>query len=240
MIRSNATIPNASVESALANISRRDSKPDVEVWRTRLQRLQALPGASNKLRQVAETRNAEQLADFLAECLFALVFAGLGHIVELEPVGDIGPDLRVSRNGADAFVEVTRFRSIYPGPKLASGTMEDTLPPYGNVERDINKVYAKALSKLHQLKLGASILAFWNDDADLEEIEASEAASCLLEDSRQGGSPLPPGLLFTVYSSANINVRQRTQIYCSPLQTLAYPYSCWLTDLDRSLIADLV
>ena len=127
-----------------------------------------MPGAESKFKLIAKAPDKEQLYDYLTEIKYALVFAGLGFQIEAEPLGKKGPDLRISRDDYSAFVEVKRFRRMYPGPPNISlpdeNFLDDTsfLEPYGNLGRDIKKTKCRIIEKFKQVSSGTSIIAFWN------------------------------------------------------------------------------
>jgi hypothetical protein len=45
-----------------------------------------MPGSKHLFRRIALTPDKEQLEDYFAEIRFALIFAGLGFQVEIEPM----------------------------------------------------------------------------------------------------------------------------------------------------------
>ena len=160
----------------------------------------AFPNAQVLLRRLAAAADIESLRDYLAELRYALVFRSIGCQVSWEPDGSAGPDLLVGL-GDDAFaVEVARFRAINDGPPPVG----DLLEPYGNLERDIAKSITKISGKLRQIGDHRGIVALWNDDDALEELEVGTAARELRE-SRQ----LPPErLVGVVYGSEWIGCQQ--------------------------------
>ena len=83
-----------------------------------LERIQRLPAGNQIFKRITSSSDREQLEDCLAEVRYALAFVGLGFQVEIEPLGRKGPDMRISRDGHQAVVEVTRFRKIYQGPPV--------------------------------------------------------------------------------------------------------------------------
>ena len=148
--------------------------------------------ANRKFRRIADAPNIEQLGDCLAEILYALIFAGLEFRVEIEPLGEEGPDLRISRDWKSAIVEIMHFRQIYPGPPKLSVSDEDAiLGTYGNPSRDIRKSIQKILKKISQVGNDESIIAIWNDDKDLEEIEVRHAINDLRDEATQHIQSLP-------------------------------------------------
>jgi len=208
------------------------------IWRARFERVQHMSGANQKFRRIADTSDKEQLGDYLAEVLFALIFAGLGFRVEIEPLGEKGPDLRILRDDHSAIVETMRFRKIYPGPPMLSLDETSILPVYGNLPRDIRKAFEKILAKFPQLSDEESIIAIWNDDEDLEEIEVEQAVLDLRNDATRQILSLPRGLSFVFYGSKWIGAQQ---LYCFPLRFLIEPHQAiWSKELENSRVGELV
>jgi hypothetical protein len=174
----------------------------IKVLHSHLKRVQEMPGANHLFNRIASTTDKEQLEDYLAEVSYALIFAGLGFLVEIEPLGRKGPDLRISRDGHQAIVEIMRFRKIYPGPPVLDLLNEITvLPEYGNPARDIRKAFQKIQKKFPQVGSEEVIIAIWNDEEELEEIEVEIAVSNLRRDAAQNIFSIPNQLLFVLYGS---------------------------------------
>ncbi len=234
-----------TADIALRKVSQSLTKRETQFWKTCFEWFQQMPGADSKFKHIAEVPDKEQLYDYLTEIKYALVFAGLRFQIEAEPLGKKGPDLRISRDGHKAVVEVKRFRRMFPGPPTVSlpdeNFLDDTsfLEPYGNPKRDIKKIISRIAEKFEQLDNGASIIALWNDDEDLEDIEVEQAAN-QLRDGAQGSLSLPDGLLFILYASPSILLGQRQQLYCFPLQTLEKLHMNWICELEKHSINALV
>ena len=194
---------------------------DIPYLQKQFERLHQMQNPNRMFVKIASASDKDQLEDYLAEVRYALVFAGLGFQVEIEPFGGKGPDLRVSRDGHQALVEITRFRKIYPGPAefdICDENDELELPDYGDVHRDVRKSFEKLLSKFSQVGDEQSIIAIWNDDGDLEEGEVKTAVNALCEDSEQHILSLPNGLLFVLYGSPWVRTIDHKQLYCFPLR----------------------
>jgi hypothetical protein len=173
--------------------------PEAPKWTELAAVAAALPNGMVLLRRLAAAPDIESLRDSLAELQYALVFRSIGCEVSWEPDGSAGPDLAVSVGG-DAFaVEVARFRPINDGPSPAGELLE----PYGNPERDIAKSITKISDKFRQVGDRRGIIALWNDDEALEDLEV-EIAARELRDSAQ----LPAGLVGVVYGSKWIGRQQ--------------------------------
>ncbi|MBU2536520.1 MAG: hypothetical protein ABIK32_07170 [Chloroflexota bacterium] len=217
-------------------------KNEMQLWQSRLEQVWQMPGASLKFKRIANVPDREQLYDYLAEIRYALVFTRIGFQVQLEPLGEEGPDLGISRDGHSAVVEVKRFRQVDPDPPKNSLSdkefLDDTflLEPYGDPERDIKKIISRIAEKFKQLGNRESIIAVWNDDE--KDIESEHALSELRNDVGQQRLSLPTGLLFVLYGSDW--QRPRQQFYCFPLRILGTPQSNWMQELESSFVYTLM
>ena len=207
----------------------------------RLRRLQQMPGSSRLLKRLASASDKEQFEDYLAELQYALIFTGLQFQVEIEPFGREGPDLRISRDDHQSVVEVTRFRKQYSGPPLVDSNSQDfLLEEYGNVERDIRKSFDKIKEKFKQIKYQDAIIALWNDEGDLEELEVEEAVSVLLNDVNRGTGSIPQGLSFIVYVGQK-SVRNHQELLCLPLPSNQKPHhKAWQRELTASTLREII
>jgi len=207
-----------------------------------LERIRQMPGASRLIRRIAAASDKEQLDDYLAEVRYALIFAGLEFQVEIEPFGSKGPDLRVSRDGQSASVEVMRFRKVYPGPPILDLENDNLLlPEYGNPPRDIRKAAEKIQAKFAQIGNEQAIIAIWNDEEELEELEVATAVNFMRQDAHRNVLSLPDGLLFVLYGSNAKHEGGQKQLYCFPLHYPRQPYQVvWQQELDSSLVHTLI
>lgn len=193
-------------------------------------------GSNRVFRRIAFAKDEEQIADSLAEIRFALIFAGLGFTVEFEPAGNQGPDLMVKRDGFDAIVEVKRFRQTNPDLPILNLNDEDlTLPVYGNIPRDVRRAFDKILDKFRQIEYRRGIIAIWNDDEELEDVETDTAVYNIRTDATNGLLKIPDGLLFVLYGSKWIGDKQ---LYCFPFQSLGQPFEIWKTELEQATVFD--
>ncbi len=217
-------------------------KNEAQLWESRLERAQQLPGVGSTFKRIADAPDREQLCDYLAEIRYALVFIGLGFQVQVEPLGKEGPDLEIARDSHSAVVEVKRFRQVDPGPPKISlsdkEVLDDTfiLEPYGDPERDIKKIISRIAEKFKQVGNKESIIAVWNDDE--KDIESEHALSELRNDATQQRLSLPNGLLFVLYGSDW--QRPRQQFYCFPLRILGIPHANWMQELESSFVYTLM
>jgi hypothetical protein len=197
-----------------------------------------MKGANKVFDRLASTVDKEQLADYLIEIHYALIFAGLGFKVEFEPSGSNGPDLGITRDGQQVVVEIMRFRKIYPGPPELDLSAENfILPTYGNPTRDIRKAFEKILAKFVQIGSQPRIIAIWNDDEDLEEVETKFAVNDIRSDAGQGILSLPDELLFVLYGSKRIGNKQ---LHCFPFHSLNELHQMWATELESATVSEYI
>lgn len=193
---------------------------------------------SNRVFQrIASAKDKEQIADSLAEIRYALIFAGLGFEVEFEPAGNRGPDLGIKRDGEEAVVEIMRFRKTNSEIPLLNLDDENfILPGYGNIPQDTHKAFGKILNKFRQVETQKGIIAIWNDDEVLDEIEPSIAVNWIRADVKNGLLSLPNSLLFVLYGS--IWQLGNKQLYCFSLQSLEQPFGTWKAELEKATVFD--
>jgi len=207
------------MEKALQRVTDLLGSRVAEGLRVYFARIAVMPGAGGLFRRIATAAGVEDLRDYLAEAEYALVFTGLGLEVSIEPHGRKGPDLSVTLGGEVTLIEVTRFRTVHEGPLAASGgNLLKILPVYGDPLRDIRKARDKIQDKFGQLQSGAGIIAIWNDDGDLEELEMREAIAELIADASDGAHDLPAGLKLVLYGSGFWSARRQQQFYLFPVR----------------------
>lgn len=201
-------------------------------------RFSKLDKSASKFKSIAQTPRRDQVLAYLAEIRYTLVFLGLGFDVEIEPLGrkQVGPDLKISRDGAHALVEVKYFADVHSNPpktvsleELLQGDF--LLERYGNPARDQRRIRDMILKKLEQLVEDTSILVLWNDKEDMEEGETECAVRQIQEEASSGLVSIPDSLLFIVYGSGWCG---RHQFYCYPLRETKEPYSQWMHELKTS------
>ena len=195
-----------------------------------------MPNASSNFKRIANASDREQLNDYLAEIRYALVFAGLGLQVHVEPLGKKGPDLKISRNGYEIFVEVSRFRLV----NLGTGKVSTHLEEYGNLEKEFIKTLEKILGKFRQVGDKNSVIAIWNDDECLDDLAARFAVKHLSDEKYRKVYRVPDNLLFVIYGSNWINISQKRQLYCYPLQVLKEPFLSLTKELESCKVSGLI
>jgi len=179
-------------------------------------------GSESLFSRIASAGGLNQVMDYLAEVRFGLVFRHLGFALAMEPSGRKGPDLEVSRGGVSALVEISRFVPANPGPPDSGGEL---LAEYGNPARDVAKSLAKIESKFRQLPGELSILALWNDDDALEELEMLEAVT-----TATALPDRPASLQFLLFGSAWH--RLGCDLLCFPFEPMNDSMQPWIDDLQ--------
>ena len=188
------------------------------------------PGSEFLFSRIGCASGQGQVLDYLAELLYALVFRYLGFSVKIEPLGRKGPDLEVSRGGLSAVVEVARFRPMNPGPPEFDGEL---LAEYGNPERDVAKSLAKLVGKFGQLHGQLSIIAIWNNDDALEELEMTIAVR-----SVASHPDAPASLQFVLFGSAWAPPGR--DFHCFPVRVLAGQVQQWINELQTVTVSEAV
>ncbi len=202
------------------------------------ERVQEINKANRAFRRISSTQDKEQLLDYLAEIRYALIFVGLGFEVEFEPMGNRGADLGIMRDGEKAVVEIMRFRKINSGLPLLNLEDENlVLPEYGNIPRDIRKAFDKLLAKFRQVENQKGIIAIWNDDEELEEVETDTAVYNIRADVKKELLVIPDSLLFALYGSKWIG---NQQLYCFPFQNLEQPFEIWKTEIEKADVFSII
>ncbi len=160
---------------------------EIPAWRRCFEIIQPMHGAKGKIDDIANEYDVEQLRDLLAEVKYAVIFAQLGFHVDIEPFGRKrqatgNPDLRITRDSHSSIVEVKRFRSpgrFSPGPRLQRipDEIPETyeLPVYGDLSKDIQKVFTEIENKFRQAGT-EGIIAIWNSNDELSPDEVRTAA----------------------------------------------------------------
>lgn len=174
------------MEKALQNVTRLLKTKDpswrsgleIAFWRSCFEVLGQMTGSAVKFHEIADESDKEQLLDTLAEVKFAVIFSELGFSVEVEPLRKeslgANPDLRISKNGYNSLVEVKRFRpSRNPVPELSNTA--SVLSKYGDPQRDWQNIFDKINDKFRQVG-NDGIIAFWNNNDNLEYVDVESAA----------------------------------------------------------------
>lgn len=221
------------ITKAIANVCHLGPFYD-KYWIACFEAVANIPGIDRTFRRIAYVKDPEQALDYLAEVRYILVFRGLDFQINVEPLGSCGPDILISKEDHSSFVEITRFRKIYPGPS------EIIFEKYGDSERDTKKARDKIQSKFHQVASCASIIALWNDDGDLDYIEAQWAVDDLVSDMKNGHVSIPRGLWGIVYSSGWVDFTNDKQTYFFSMGKLEQHQFDWKHAVENSFINDLI
>lgn len=215
----------------------------VDDYQRQFQKIQQMPGGDSIIRRIADSRDEKQLKDYLTEVRYALVFAALQFQINIEPFEKKGPDLKISKNGNSAIVEIARFRKINPGPPMLNELLDENLElmEYGDIKRDIRKCYEKICSKFRQIEHREikAIIAIWNDDEALEDIECMEAVRRVQRDYDSGNIPIPHNLSFILYGSYWIGIRTK-QLHCFPTGHQEPFMLEWQNDIQSSVVSNLM
>lgn len=202
-----------------------------QAYLSRFRCIEKIPGADRIFERLTFATHREKLLDYLKEVDYTLVFLGLGFQIEIEPHGKQGPDLRVTRDGYQALVEVTRFRPVNPGPPPEMDLSAEYGRKYGDPKRDTRKAMRKIYKKFPQVEVEKSIIAIWDDDEDMEEVEVKIAVRYL-----QKEETLPKSLLFVLYGSPWYQ-----HLNCFPLTKISAPhYSLWQRELESFALKDII
>jgi len=244
------TTPNAGrgksdlVERTLRKVLLVEPQSREDFWRSCFLRFSEFPKSGRTLKRIvrAPDDRKDQVRSCLAEVWYALAFAGLGFQIEMEPLGRKGPDFRISREGDSLLVEVKYFENVNPKPprKVDYETLladNFLLEPYGNLERETEKVYREIKKKFNQTREGTSILVIWNGKEDMEELGVELTTKRLCEEAFDAEIRLPDSLLFVVYGSAWWGEHQ---FYCYPLREKQEPYWQWMRELQASRALPLI
>lgn len=204
----------------------RDTASELKNW---LSKAQMWPNSATFFHSLAVAVDKDTLLDHLATLRYSLIFRSLGFLPSFEPTGSHGPDLLIARDGTSATVEVTRFKAINPGPAALSKEEylggEWLLEAYGNSRRDVAKSVRKVRDKFRQASAPHAIIAVWNDDEALEELEMCIALRDLQQDPR-----LPAGLELVVYGSPCVG---HFQLYSFPMKPqLEVPIQEWAQQIE--------
>jgi hypothetical protein len=226
------------MHKAIENIRLRLSERSAILAQRWFERAHEITKASRVFQRIASTKDKEQLLDYLAEIRYALLFIGLGFEVAFEPAGNRGADMEIERDGEKAVVEIMRFRKINAGlPMLDLDDENLILSEYGNISRDVRKAFDKILAKFRQIENRKGIIAIWNDDEELEEIETEAAVHDIRNDVKKGLLAIPKDLLFALYGSKWIG---NQQLYCFPFQNLERPFEKWKAEIEKADVSSVI
>jgi hypothetical protein len=203
-------------------------------WTNCLTKIQNMKNGHRILKRIANASDSD-VTDYLIEVWYSVLFSELGFGVVIEPLGKAGPDLEVTMDDVSSVVEITGFRKIYAGPPELPDNVEDfVLTEYGDSRRDTEKVYNKIIGKFPQINqshLSTSIIALWNNDGDLEEIEMQAAIEHLRRDSLTQAIVVPESLAFVLFAPWD------NKILCFPVRSLTSYERNWIEKVEEMSIA---
>jgi hypothetical protein len=233
--------PILYLDSAIQKVSELLDARDCQIYEKRIRAYAHLLGADEKLKMISIECRKESLKDTLREIDIALIFKALGFELEVEPGKSAKTgkniDLKLSKDNNTCFVEVTRFMPMKPGPvEIGPEFDELLLPEYGDITRDVEKACGKVIDKFNQLGSEPTIIAIWNDDNRMEEIEVGMAVRKIVQVEK-----VPSNLMFILYISDWIKIRGQQQMFCYLSRNSLEPYvQQWIKDLESSLVQTLI
>jgi len=206
-------------------------------WLLRFQRYSKFNRSKRKFRAIREGDEYEVLST-LAEIRWALIFAGLGFGIEVEPLGNEGPDLAICRDGKREFVEVKYIANVNPKPpgtldlraeRVAGDgpSLDSILTPYGDHGRDVGKIKDIIRDILKTGKKETSIIVVWDEREDNDPDLAIREAVC---DLIKAGE-FPDSLFFLAFRSVH---SRRYEFFCYPLTKRTEPCWQWMWELQQS------
>lgn len=151
---------------------------------------------------------SDQAADVLAQASFALDLRARGLAVEMNPAGDVGPDLLLPKTAI--YVEVLRLRPR--DTDLPEEVEGDAFAKYGaeNASHTLSSKIDEKIKQSQNLPDGSSYLVAIRSDSDtFEDIEIEDAVSDMMREAERDGSTRPwlGGVLF---NDGQIRVRDAT------------------------------
>lgn len=236
------------MEKALKNLSLllKERQWEVEFWRKCLEGIREMPRAHRIFRRITRAPDIEQLYDTLAEVKYALIFVGLGFNVEIEPKGNKGPDLGISRENHTAVVEVKRFRQVNEVPTindLPTINGERIIPGVPDF-KDAPKIYNEVWGKFSQVDNEEAVIALWSDDVDIYQRPVKCAAAWLHYEATEGIRSIPPKLSFVIFGSKWIGGSkwlENNQFHCILLQSPGdLRLASWLKKIEHFHDSELI
>lgn len=203
-------------------------------WINCFTKVQNMKNGHRILKRIANASD-DDMTDYLVEVWYSVLFFELGFDVVIEPLGKAGPDLEVTIDDVSSIVELTGFRNIYAGPpELPYDTDDFVLTEYGDSRRDTEKAYNKIIGKFPQIKqsqLSTSIIALWNNNGELEEIEMQAAIEHLRRDLLSQAIVVPESLAFVLFAPSE------NKILCFPVRSLTSYEQNWKERVEEMSIA---
>jgi hypothetical protein len=181
-----------------------------------------LKGADSLFKE-ALNFNDIRMPDFMVELLFASFFFEEDYTVEIIPRSDLEktPDLLVSKTAFRGFVEIKHIHKKHDGPRvvLPNESPElEILEQYGDSIRDERYCRDKILEGFQQIQqfsglvdTDVMIVAIWNSDEDIEEINMKFSISNLIKEKDEFENM--PNPKWIVYGSHWYSLRENTKFH---------------------------
>ena len=167
--------------------------------------------------------NDSRIKDFIIELSFALYFYEANFIVVFVPRSDKEktPDLFISNSEFHGFVEIKHIHKKHDGLKMVLPNESDSsveFEKYGDPIRDERYCRDKILEGFQQIqnfsglkKTDFMVVAIWNSDADLEDIDMELCINHLIEEKNEFANIPNPKCI--VYGSDWHSIRKKTQFH---------------------------
>lgn len=164
----------------------------------------------------------DDISDFIAVIRFALYFHNAGYFVEFVPRSkEKTPDLFVTKSKFRGFVEIKHIHKKHDGPRIIqinNSEIDEKLEQYGNNIRDEKYCRDEIIEGFKQIRNFSGlqnedwmIVAVWNSDDDLDEINIKSSLNLLLEEKSEFENMPNPKCL--IYGSDWYSFRKDTQFH---------------------------
>lgn len=220
------------VAKACDTVERLLTAKEAGLWPARLDAVADLPNGLRIVSRVIRAKGLEDLRDCFAEVLYALTFVGLGFLVDVEPLGEKGPDLAVERNGRNLLVEVSRLRLKREMPTFTLEELPNMLPCLGDPLPDVRRAYQKICDKVSQLGSEEGIFAIWNDDEILDKAHGKTAAHWVSDELRAGRLKAAEQLQLVLFHTNWVSVQTQQEYFAWAVRS---PETDWLVEWRRLL-----
>jgi len=170
--------------------------------------------------------NDTRMPDFIVELLFASYFCKEGYTVEFisRSESEKTPDLLITKNEFRGFVEIKHIHKKHDGPgvvvlkDLNEIPEDELLEEYGDHVRDERYCRDKILEGFLQIQkfsgltnTDAIIIAIWNSDEDLDDLNMKFAISNLIEERSEFDNI--PNKKWIVFGSPWFSLRKNSQFH---------------------------
>jgi hypothetical protein len=164
-----------------------------------------------------------RIPDFIVELYFASYFHNRNYSVEIVSRSDQEktPDLLISNETLRGYVEIKHIRKKHEGPKSlipGESTKMKILEKYGDPVRDERYCRDKILEGFHQIQsysglknTDVMVVAIWNSDEDLDELDLKFTISNLIEERNEFENI--PNQKWVVFGNPWYSLRENTQFH---------------------------